>query len=90
MNFKKSIAITAILSLFIVGNLFANDLYWVGNSGNWSDPAHWSNTSGGNGGASTPTSNDNVYFDNNSFTASNPVVTVNNNAALHNLSIQYH
>lgn len=40
--------------------------YWVGGTGNWSDTAHWSETSNGTGGASVPTSSNNVYFDANS------------------------
>jgi hypothetical protein len=36
--------------------------YWVGGSGDWSDTYHWSNSSGGIGGASIPTSGDNVYI----------------------------
>lgn len=39
------------------------DRYWVGGSGNWSDTARWSASSGGAGGASVPTSADNVIFD---------------------------
>lgn len=50
--------------------------YWVGGTGSWSDTAHWSTTSGGTGGASVPTSADNVYFDANSFTATGQTVTV--------------
>jgi len=38
------------------------DRYWVGGSGNWADPANWSATSGGAGGASVPTASDNVFF----------------------------
>ena len=41
--------------------------YWVGNSGNWNDISHWSYTSGGEGGAQVPTINDDVIFDENSF-----------------------
>jgi hypothetical protein len=39
--------------------------YFVGGSGakNWNDIANWSTASGGAGGASVPTSADNVYFD---------------------------
>lgn len=48
--------------------------YWVGGTGNWNDIAHWSATSGGVGGASVPTMNDDVYFDSNSGTGT---VTVN-------------
>lgn len=42
--------------------------YWVGNTGYWTDTAHWSLTSGGTGGAPVPTANNDVYFDSNSFT----------------------
>ena len=50
-----------------------NNLFWVGGNGNWSDPTHWSFTSGGVGGACVPTAGDNVFFDANSGNA----VTVN-------------
>jgi len=44
--------------------------YWVGNDVShqfhWTDTAHWSDTSGGVGGFSVPTSSDDVYFDSNS------------------------
>ena len=42
--------------------------YWVGGSGTWSttNTTNWSTTSGGAGGASVPTSSDDVYFDSNS------------------------
>jgi len=39
------------------------NLYWVGNTGNWTDPAHWAISSGGAGGACVPNPGDNVYFD---------------------------
>ena len=51
-------------------------LYWVGNTGNWSDPLHWALTSGGTGGNCPPIQTDNVFFDNNSFTTSNDTVHV--------------
>jgi len=40
--------------------------YWVGGTGNWSDTAHWSDSSNGAGGFSVPTATDDVYFDANS------------------------
>lgn len=42
--------------------------YWVGGSGTWdtSTTTHWSDTSGGSGGFSVPTSADDVFFDSNS------------------------
>lgn len=41
------------------------DRYWVGGTANWDATAgtKWAATSGGAGGASVPTSNDNVFFD---------------------------
>jgi gliding motility-associated-like protein len=52
-------------------------LYWVGGSGNWDDPQHWSYTSGGMPGACIPTPLNDVYFDMNSFNAPNQTVNVN-------------
>jgi hypothetical protein len=41
------------------------DRYWVGGNGQWNttNTTNWSETSGGAGGASIPTSADNVFFD---------------------------
>lgn len=47
-----------------------NDRYWVGNTGNWNDSSNWSYKSGGSNGYSPPTIENNVYFDENSGTAS--------------------
>ena len=45
-----------------------NRYYWVGGTGNWSDPLHWANTSGGVGGSAGcfPTDSNTVVFDDNS------------------------
>jgi hypothetical protein len=40
--------------------------YWIGGSGSWVSTTKWSATSGGSGGASIPTSADDVFFDQNS------------------------
>lgn len=50
--------------------------YWVGDSGNWSDTAHWSTISGGSSGASVPTFEDDVFFDGNSFSLPGQIVTL--------------
>jgi hypothetical protein len=44
------------------------DRYWVGGTGTWdnSSTTNWSATSGGSGGASVPTSSDDVFFNANS------------------------
>ena len=53
-----------------------SNLYWVGDSGNWNDPNHWSLTSGGPGGACIPSGTDNVFFDGNSFSQPGQVVSI--------------
>lgn len=52
------------------------DRYWVGGTGSWDGTAgtKWATTSGGAGGASVPTSADDVYFDNNSGTGTVTIV----------------
>jgi len=55
------------------------DRYWVGGTGTWdgTNTTNWSATSGGAGGASVPTSADNVIFNGSSDSAGNPfTVTV--------------
>jgi gliding motility-associated-like protein len=55
------------------------DHYWINGSGNWQDSTHWSYSSGGQGGACIPKIYDNVYFDGNSFVASNDSVIADTN-----------
>src|SRR5690606_32476685 len=74
--------ISLLFSLFNNNFSFAADRYWVGGSGSWQDNAHWSATDGGPGGASLPTSSDDVYFTANSgFGATDPLKTVNMDGA---------
>ena len=68
-SLKKSLQFILSLFLLIVLNGKAADRYWVGGSGYWSNSSHWSVKSGGKGGASLPTSSDNVYIDNHSFSS---------------------
>lgn len=53
--------------------------YWVGGTGSWSgtNTANWSDTSGGTGGFSVPTSADDVFFDANSGTGTATIATAN-------------
>jgi gliding motility-associated-like protein/uncharacterized repeat protein (TIGR01451 family) len=61
--------------------------YWVGGSGDWNQSAHWSNTSGGPGGACVPTVTNDVFFDGNSFSSGSSAVTVSQgNAYCNNMS----
>lgn len=66
---KRSLLLSVILVFFTVSAALAGNRYWVGGTGSWNDESHWSETSGGKGGASVPTSADDVYFDANSFKA---------------------
>jgi gliding motility-associated-like protein len=87
MDSRKSRLLLIIISLLFTSNIFAADLYWVGNSGNWNDPLHWASTSGGNGGVGVPTQNDNVFFDSKSFTQLNQKVVITNSISFNNLTI---
>lgn len=64
------------------------DRYWVGGSGTWdaSDTTHWSASSGGAGGASVPTSSDDVYF-NSASNATGYTVTTATGISCRNLTI---
>lgn len=55
--------------------------YWTGGTGNWNDLNHWATTSGGaTHPATLPGSNDDVFFDANSFTGSGQIVSLTDNA----------
>ena len=57
--------------------LSAQTYYWVGNSGNWSDLSHWATTSGGTTNhTELPGPENDVVFDENSFTALGQTVTI--------------
>ncbi len=49
--------------VFFTATPAPRNLYWVGGTGNWSDTAKWSLSSGGAGGEAVPTSQDSVTFD---------------------------
>jgi gliding motility-associated-like protein len=88
MNIRKSLLITALLSFFMISNVaYAGNYYWVGNSGNWSDASHWSNSSGGIGGAGVPTQNDNIFIDENSFSIQNALISIGANISINNFNI---
>ncbi len=73
---KRSILL-AFFVFFIALNGYSVNRYWVGGSGKWDDPAKWSETDGGAGGASVPISVDDVFFTTLSgFNANNRTVTL--------------
>lgn len=51
-------------------------LYWIGGSGNWNDPNHWSLTSGGSPWICIPNPLTDVYFDANSFSSAQQTVNI--------------
>jgi hypothetical protein len=61
------------------------DRHWVGGTGNWTEIAHWDEHSNGAGGDSVPTSNDDVHFDQFSFTATGQTVTTVASPSVRNL-----
>ena len=63
----------------------ADDFYWIGGTGNWSDPTHWSLTSGGVPATCSPSILDNVFFDANSFSAGGQTMTVDVAASCNNM-----
>jgi alpha-tubulin suppressor-like RCC1 family protein len=57
-----------------------SNFFWIGDGGNWNDVNQWSNTSGGAVSGCLPTIVDSVFFDNNSFSAANETVVVDDSA----------
>ncbi len=76
---KLKIRYWIYLATFLINfYAYSQDYYWVGNSGNWSDFSnHWATTSGGSTFHTTaPGTNNNVFFDENSFTEEGHTVTI--------------
>ena len=59
--------------------------YWIGNSGQWNDGANWSLASGGAPANMVPGQEDNVVFDENSFSSADQTVTLAQDQACHSL-----
>lgn len=63
----------------------AQNLYWIGGSGNWNDPNHWTaNTDGTPSGACVPTRDDNVFFTQHS--GESPVINIAGIAEFHDMT----
>ncbi len=77
---KKSLQFILSLFLLMALNSEAANRYWVGGTGLWNSSSHWSLKSGGKGGAPIPTSADNVFFDNHSFSAASQAVNIKGEA----------
>jgi len=64
------------------------DRYWVGGNGTWNTTTtNWSATSGGAGGASAPTSADDVFFDANSASGSYSVTFTTTTVSARSISV---
>jgi gliding motility-associated-like protein len=77
---KRILLLSSFLFVVLAAQAAESGRYWVGGSGHWSESAHWSDRSGGKGGAGVPRTTDNVYFDNLSFTAVNQQVILSDSA----------
>ncbi|HRD40082.1 MAG TPA: hypothetical protein PLC65_15760, partial [Bacteroidia bacterium] len=67
----------SLILFFSLTASFAQTYYWVGGSGKWNDPKHWSLTSGGNPVFKAPDINSDVVFDN--YSADNVIELVGKN-----------
>ncbi|WP_353130984.1 hypothetical protein, partial [Parapedobacter pyrenivorans] len=61
-------------------------LYWVGGAGDWNDRSHWSDVSGGPGGACIPFIGDDVMFDGNSGLNTGGTVATSGNTYCHDMT----
>ncbi|MFH2141362.1 MAG: SprB repeat-containing protein, partial [Bacteroidota bacterium] len=72
-----------------INSVAGTTLYWVGGTGNWSEPDHWSTISGGpypSGNTCVPGNVDNVVFDLNSFSVAGEIVTIDVDAFCNNIT----
>ncbi|MFT6336579.1 MAG: hypothetical protein ACJATI_003338, partial [Halioglobus sp.] len=63
-----------------------SDFYWIGNSSTWDDPNAWAFSSGGTPAGCVPTRVDNVFFDDNSFSASGQNCNISVPAECHDMT----
>ncbi len=68
----------AVFTILVNINLSAENYYWIGGTGDWNDPAHWSLSEFGTGESANaiPTIEDNVYFNEFSFENDNDTLYV--------------
>jgi hypothetical protein len=56
------------------------NLYWIGGSGDWHDPEHWSESPNGESAGRIPSANDNVRFLSSSFSSNEDIITFSQEA----------
>lgn len=83
----KRIVSSLFLFLFLSSQAPANSFFWIGGTGNWNDINHWATESGGSvHPVAIPGSTDDVFFDANSFTETDQVVTLTGEAICRNMN----
>ena len=84
---KPCIALLYFTLLFFIfsSSTLSQDFYWVNGSGNWNDPAHWSEVSGGPGGAGIPDKYNDVIIDDHSFPDADPYIKITRKAVCQDL-----
>ncbi len=63
------------------------DRYWVGGAGDWNNTAKWSTSSGGSGGASVPSSSDDVFINGSSGLSNTAIITFTVNNSCNNIDL---
>ncbi|MEO9533596.1 MAG: gliding motility-associated C-terminal domain-containing protein [Crocinitomicaceae bacterium] len=79
--------VVVLIAFTFTNFAFSADFYWINGAGSWSNPTHWSSTSGGASVNQIPGPNDNVIFDNNSFNNDYTNVLFDVDAEINNLTI---
>ena len=81
-------AVTSYFATLLFYSPTGSDYYWVGGTGDWSDTDNWATTSGGSTKhTQVPLRTDNVIFDQNSFSQTDQVVSLDMDGEFHNLTI---
>lgn len=85
-NFK-AVLLIAFFSL-LSATAGATTYFWIGDTGQWTDANHWSLTSGGTTCNQIPGPNDEVIFDDQSFSSDFPVVYLTGDVITKKLSVK--
>jgi hypothetical protein len=90
MTFRQALHKNILLLVILITSAFTSfskDFFWIHNSGNWHDGAHWSLSSGGSPANDVPGPNDRAYIDENSFSVYYPTIQLSQTTEISQLSI---
>jgi gliding motility-associated-like protein len=90
MTFRQALLKNILLLVILITSAFTSfskDFFWIHNSGNWHDGAHWSLSSGGSPANDVPGPNDRAYIDENSFSVHYPSIQLSQTTEISQLSI---